>query len=750
MDFAGRNRVDMADYSGGDPTGVQVYRLSRRAFLLQSGALTCAVGLGSLAPSAGARPGGAKLSIRQPNAWVSIGTDDWITLISPASEMGQGVMTSIPLLIAEEMDCDWRKVRIEQAPADAKSYGNPFLGGDQSTGASATTRAYCQILRLVGAQTRVILLTCAATRLRAPVGELSTEAGFVVHRLSGRRLSYGLIARTAWVPSRIRTVTAADLKASEQWRYLGRDQARIDIPAKIDGSALFGIDVRLPEMLFGAIARAPVQGETPTFIDDSAARRHAGLIRIVPLPYGVGVIAESTWAARKIRDALQITWSNRSAARRYSSDAILAEYSTHAREERAPSVVIAQRGDVGSALQLAAKVLSATYTSDHVHHATMEPPNATARLVDGRLDIWGPFQAQTLLQRLAAQATGIDPAKVAVHTMLLGGGFGRKYETDFGMDAVLLAQAMPGKPVKVTWTRENDIHHGKYRPLQAQFLRVGIDPHGGIVAWHHRIVAESILARYSPQLFNKLSGLDTAVTEGIDHKYAVPNFLGEFRRTERGVDVGFWRGVGPGYTKFAVECMLDEVAAVTRTDPLAMRLALLQAEPRAQRVLRAVAEMCSWTQRRSQAALGIAYCEAFGSHCAQVAEIQVSRESGEIRVVNVWCAVDPGTPLQPRNIEAQMMGGIVHGISHCLHERITLTNGIVQQNNFNDYRVLRLSEAPTIEVRVLGTAGAAVGGIGEAGLPPIGAAIANAFAVASHGVRLRHYPFSAKTIRPAQ
>jgi isoquinoline 1-oxidoreductase beta subunit len=717
---------------------------------MQSGALTCAVAFGSVAASAVARPQSALragVSIRHPNAWVTMGTDDWITLISPASEMGQGVMTSIPLLIAEEMDADWRKVRIQQAPADAKSYGNPLDRGEQSTGSSATTRAYYQMLRLVGAQTRIILLACAATTLGVPASELSTEPGVVVHRASGRRLSYGAIARTARVPSRVPTVTPADLKAIEHWRYLGRDQKRVDIPAKINGTAQFGIDVRLPEMLFGAVARAPVQGEMPTSIEDSAARRHAGLIRIVPLPYGVGVIAESTWAARKIRDALRITWSNRSPARRYSSDAILAEYSTHASEQQAPSVVIAQRGNVASALHSAARVLSATYTSDHVHQATMEPPNATARLLNGQLDIWGPFQAQTLLQRIAAQATGLDPMDVAVHTMLLGGGFGRKYEADFGMDAVLLAQAMPGKPVKVTWTREDDIHHGKYRPLQAQFIRVGLDAHGAIIAWHHRIVAESIMARYAPQLFNKSGGLDAPVTGGIDHKYSVPNFLGEFRRAQRGVDVGFCRAVGPGYTKFAVECMLDEVAAATGTDPLAMRLALLEREPRAQRVLRTVAEMCNWTQRRSQAALGIAYSDACGSHCAQVAEIQISREAGEIRVVNVWCAVDPGTPLQPVNIEAQIMGGIVQGISFSLHEKITLLSGIVQQSNFNDYRVLRLSEVPTIQVRVLSSAGAAIGGIGEAGVSPIGAAIANAFAVAGHGARLRHYPFKTEKNR---
>jgi isoquinoline 1-oxidoreductase beta subunit len=383
----------------------------------------------------------------------------------------------------------------------------------------------------------------------------------------------------------------------------------------------------------------------------------------------------------------------------------------------------------------------------------MEPPNATALVSKEHVEVWGPFQAQTVVQSLAAEITGALYEDIAIHTTLLGGGFGRKYETDFSLDALSLANAVPGQPVKVIWTREDDTQHGKYRPLEAQFVRVGLDRAGQIIAWHHRIVADSIMARYNPDLFKKTGGIDASVTEGINFNYDVPGLLGEYVRVDRSVDVGFWRAVGPGYTKFAVECMLDEITSSMAADPLEARLRLLHREPRAQRILQAVAEMSAWKKRRREmpkgVPLGIAYSDAMGTHCAQVAEINANRDTGEIRVLNVWCAVDPGPAMQPANIEAQIMSGIIFGISHCLHEQITFVNGEVQQANFNDYRVLRMSEIPEIHVQVLDSPSSSPGGIGEAGVPPIGAAIANAFAAATGGVRLRHYPFVPERVKAA-
>jgi isoquinoline 1-oxidoreductase subunit beta len=730
-------------------SSTKIFRLSRRSFLLEAGRFTVALGLG-------ARPAGAiaqlpddspdRFNLHRPNVWVTIGPDDQITLISPASEMGQGVMTSIPLLIAEEMDADWNKVKVLQAP-NAKAYGNPKFGGAQATGGSQTTRAFFNPLRLVGAQTRKILLASASTLLSAPIDELTTEPNVIVHRATGRTLSYGEVAASGRFPDPISEVTLADLKPVADWRYIGKNLPRIDIPSKVNGLACFGIDVLLPGMLYGSVARPPVQGEVPISIDDAAAQPIRGVKKIVPLPYGVGVIADDAWAAMKARNALKITWSTKSRARKYSSDQVLAEYQALASGEPDNSLVVIEHGDAPSALRSAFRVMTSTYVSEHVHHATMEPPNATALVSKERVEVWGPFQAQTVVQSLAAEITGTDSEDIVIHTTLLGGGFGRKYEADFCLDALSLANAVPGQPVKVIWTREDDTQHGKYRPLEAQFVRVGLDKAGRIIAWHHRIVADSIMARYRPDLFEKAGGLDASVTEGIDFNYDVPGLLGEYVRVDRGVDVGFWRAVGPGYTKFAVECMLDEMAAAMDADAVEMRLRLLHHEPRAQRVLKTVAEMSGWERRPNRAPLGIAYSDAFGTHCAQVAEIDASRETGEIRVLSVWCAVDPGPVMQPGNVEAQIMSGIIFGISHCLHEQINVVNGEVQQSNFNDYRVLRLSEVPEIHVQVLSSPMESPGGIGEAGVPAIGAAIANAFAAGNGGRRLRHYPFVPERVK---
>jgi isoquinoline 1-oxidoreductase beta subunit len=736
-------------------SSTQIHRLSRRSFLLQAGGLTLALAFGTRPvdaiaqlPNKPPKP----FDLHRPNVWVTIGADDRITLISPASEMGQGVMTSIPLLIAEEMDADWNKVKVLQAP-NAKAYGNPKFGGAQATGGSQTTRAFFDPLRLVGAQTRNILIASASAMLGAPIDELTTEPNVVVHRATERKLSYGEIAANGRIPDPIPQVTLTDLKPATDWRYLGKDLPRIDIPSKVDGSACFGTDLLLPGMLYGAVARPPVQGEVPISIDDTAARPVRGVRKIVPLPYGVGVVADDPWAAMKARNALKITWSTRSRAREYSSDQVLTEYQALASGELGNPLIVVARGDAPSAVRSAFRVMTSTYVSEHVHQATMEPPNATALVSKGRVDVWGPFQEQTVVESLAAEITGAPFDDIAIHTTLLGGGFGRKYETDFARDALSLANAVPGQPVKVIWTREDDMQHAKYRPLEAQFVRIGLDRAGQIIAWHHRIVADSITARYHPDQFKKMGGLDPSVTEGIDFNYDVPGLLAEYVRVDRGVDVGFWRAVGPGYTKFAVECMLDEIASSTAADPLETRLRLLHREPRAQRVLQAVAEMSAWTKRRREmpkgAPIGIAYSDAFGSYCAQVAEIAANRDTGEIRVLNVWCAVDPGPAMQPANIQAQIMSGIVFGISHCLHEQITFVNGEVQQANFNDYRVLRMSEIPDIHVQVLDSPLSPPGGIGEAGVPPIGAAIANAFAAVTGGVRLRHYPFVPERVKAA-
>lgn len=728
----------------------QTTALSRRSFLLTLGGAGVAVAFGGLASVARAAAGDGVVGGLKPNIWVTIEADGTVNLVSPAVEMGQGVKTALPLLIAEEMDAEWEKVHVVQAPSDAERYGNPGFYGIQLTGGSETVRGYYLLLRLAGAQTRQVLLAGAAAQLGMPVGELKTEPGRVVHAGSGRSLSYGQIAATGLLPDPLPQATEADLKPPAQWRYIGRqDVDRIDVPSKVDGSALFGIDVDLPDMLHGAVLRPPVPGERPERIDDSAARAVKGITRIVALPYGVGIIGESTDAVRRAKEALAVTWSATSRVRHYDSAGLAATYREVSRDVSRAGVQARAAGDAPAAITGAARVIVADYVTDHVHHATMEPMNATARVSGDTVELWVSTQGPTATQGFAAAAAGTTPEKVTVHTTLLGGGFGRRAEDDFIADAVLLAREVEGRPVKLLWSREDDVQHGKYRPLAAQHIEVGLDESGALVGWRHRVVADSIFARTLPQMFASDGGLDTVVTDGTLFNYSVPTHLVEFIRQDNGRDVGFWRGVGYGQNTFGVECTLDEVAAAKGVDPVAFRLKLLNGHPRAQKVIETVAGLAEWSRPREGRALGLAYTDAFGAHCAEIVELSLDRESGEIRLHEVWCVIDPGVAVQPRNIEAQVAGAIVFGASHALYEQINIIGGAVQETNFDTYRILRMSEMPRIHVTVTPTPENKPAGIGEVGLPPIGPAIANAVARLTGGVRLRHYPFLPERVKAA-
>jgi isoquinoline 1-oxidoreductase beta subunit len=724
--------------------------LSRRSFLVAVGGTVIAVAFGSLPDAAlGAVVAPSATSNYRPNAWVTIAADGTVTIISPASEMGQGVMTSMPVLIAEDMDADWQKVRIVQAPADAKSYGNPGFGGAQLTGGSRATPGYYEKLRLVGAQTRKIILASAAGMLNVPATELTTEPSKVVHRNSGRSLDYGDIAKAGKLPDPLPQATRNDLKPFAQCRYIGNPKmTRVDVPSKVDGSGKFGIDVQLPNMLYGAVLRTPVQGEKPETIDDAAAMAVQGITQIVPLPYGVGIIGETVEATRKAKELLKVTWSNSSRVRSYTGDKLLEEYRSIGRDLAQPGVTVHSEGDAPTRIAGAVRVIAVDYMSDHVYHAPMEPMNATALVTGDTVEVWAPTQSPSITQGVAARVSGTTPDKVKVTTTLLGGGFGRKAEGDFIVDAVSLAKAVQGRPVKVIWSREDDVRHGKYRPLAAQHVQVGLDANGKIVGWWHRIVAQSIYARTFPAQFAKDGGQDRVVTEGLEFKYHVPAHLVEYIRQDNGQDVGFWRAVGAGYNKFGVECVIDEIAAAKGVDPVALRLELLADQPRARKVVETVAHMADWNRKREGRALGIAYSDAF-AHCAQIAEVSLNRRTGEIRVHNVWCAVDPGVAIQPLNIEAQMISAITHGASHALFEQINFVHGEVQESNFDTYRVMRMSEAPDIKVTVIPTPENPPSGIGEAGLPPTGPAIANAVARLTGGVRLRHYPFLPERVKAA-
>jgi isoquinoline 1-oxidoreductase subunit beta len=720
--------------------GIAFHGVTRRAFLISSGAAAIAVAFGALP-----RKALAQAAPFSPNGWVRVGADGIVTIYSPAAEMGQGVMTSMPLLIAEEMDLDWSRVRVEQAPYNPKVYGNPLFGGGMTTGASRTTRGYYQLMRLAGMQARQIMIMNVSRKLDVPAFQLSTEPHHVVHTPSGRKWSYGEIAAFAQVPAGIPQFTPAQLKPASQFRLIGKDVPRVDVPDKVSGRAKYGIDTRLPGMMYATVLRAPVQGEKPERIDDVETKKIPGIRAVVPLPYGVGVVADTYWGARKGRNALKVTWSNSAKARSYTSEQVLKEYQSRARNFSDTGVEFVKEGDPEGALR-GGKVLHAEFTSQHVAQTPLEPMNCTARVDGDKIEIWTPSQS-AFIAALALTRAGFKPDQSKINITLLGGGFGRRVDADYAVDAALIAKAVPGTAVKTIWTREDDIQHSKFRPLIAQHLSAALDASGYPVALRHRIVSESIYARAAPPLFQAAGGRDLPVCEGAEHiTYEIPNRVLYYLREQRGIECGFWRGVGSGYTKHAIEVFLDEMAAAAGKDPLEYRLHLLQRAPRARAVLEEVARMAEWKRPRSGGrALGMAYSDSWETHCAQVAEISIDRKLGSLRVHNLWSAVDCGVALQPRNVAAQIESSIVFGLSAALAEQVSFKDGVAHQSNFHDYPLLRSDKTPRIYVKLIPTDNKP-GGIGEVGLPPLAPAVANAVFKLT-GKRLRDLPFKTELLK---
>ena len=711
--------------------------ISRRQFVAGSAGLTLAftVDFGLVGKVARA----VAQQALQPNIWLSIATDGTVTIVSPAAEMGQGISTSMPLLVAEELDADWSKVKIVQPPSDRR-YGNPGFGGAQVTGASRSTPGYFMTLRTAGAQARRVLLNAVAEEWKVPVTELDTEPGVVVHVESNRRISYGDVAKFAKVPAELPKITPADLKKPDRFRLIGTRLPRVDMPEKVTGKATYGIDVQVPDMVYGGVLRGPVINSVPETIDDSAARAVPGVTHVVPLPWGVGVIGSGYEAVQKGKTALKVTWKKGVPAEKYSTDEIRGEYAAIAATMSKRGLVIHTDGDYAAGMKKAVRTFSAFYLSDHTYHATMEPMNAVALVSpDGTsAEIWAGTQAPTRNQLGAAGALKTTPDKIKVNTVQLGGGFGRRLENDFIVDAVALSKAA-GKPVKVIWSREDDIKAGKFRPLTAQAIEAGIDDQGNVIAWRHRIVGASIYARFNPPAMEQLKGKDLPVIEGHEISYAVPHQLHEYLREDRGIDVGPWRSVGVGYTKFASESFMDEMARAQRIDPVQFRLRHLAHDDRASKVVRAVSYMADWERKRKNGrALGFAFSDSWKTYIAAVAECSLDRKTGKIRVHEVWCSVDPGIAIQPDQITAQIEGAAIFGISHVMGERITIENGVIQQTNFGNYPLLRMADAPEIHVQVISTDNAP-GGIGEVGLPPMGPAIGNAIAALT-GARIRELP----------
>ncbi len=709
--------------------------MERRDFLHVTGTLTAGLVIGFRIPDRG---GSVPFA---PNAWLQVGTDDVVTLTVDKSEMGEGNHTALAMLIAEELDADWTKVKIGPVPENPAGWSRRM-----STGGSTSVRTSWDILRKAGATARDMLVAAAAQTWGADPAACRTQNGTVTHSGTSHRLTYGQLAQKA---ATLPVPANPPLKDPKDFRLLGKPTHRLDTPSKVNGTAQFGIDVRMPGMLVASIERSPVFGGKVKSFDATGTKEMPGVRHVVQLestPWmgtgawgvgtasGVAVVADTYWQAVEGRRALQIMWDEGPNGSLGDIPAKLAALA------RGDGVTARKEGDTAAALPGAAKKIEAVYEVPFLHHATMEPMNCTAHVRADGCDVWAPTQNQTRAQEVAAEAAGLPKEKVRIHTTLLGGGFGRRLESDFVAEAVQLSKAV-GAPVKVIWSREDDTKHGFYRPATYNHLAAGLDAQNKPIAWVHQLVAPPILLKFGPLQ----NGIDRTLIDGAaDMPYAFPNvFVNQIAAELPAIPLGFWRSVGASQNAFVVECFMDEVAAAAGRDPYELRRELLQAKPRHLRTLELAATKAGWGSPLPPGhARGIAVAEWEPTVCAEVAEVSVAPD-GTVRVHRVVCAVDCGPVVNPDTLEAQMQGGVVFGLSAALYGEITIENGRVKQGNFNDYPVLRIPEMPVVEVHIVASTDA-LGGIGEPSVPPTAPAVCNAIFAAT-GRRIRKLPIGKLT-----
>ncbi|MEA3108075.1 MAG: isoquinoline 1-oxidoreductase subunit beta [Gammaproteobacteria bacterium] len=718
-------------------------RPTRREFLKATGsvsAVALTIGFEWLGPARRAAAVGANPAVFAPNAFVRIGADGGVTIISKHLEMGQGTYTGVATVLAEELDADWAKVRVESAPANVKLYANSAFCMQGTGGSSAMNNSWTQ-LREAGAKGRAMLLTAASKDWKVPVTELTTDKSVVYHPGSKRQASYGSLAAKAAalpVPDKV------TLKDPKDFKLIGRQAPRVDVPAKVDGTAQFTLDVALPGMLVALLRRPPLFGATVKSFDASAASAVPGVVKVVQVPHGVAVVAKGFWAASQGRNALIVEWDDSNAEKRGSSE-MMDEYRRLAGK---PGASARKVGDAAPAIKNAAHTVSASYEFPYLAHAPMEPLDAVVKLTAGSCEIWAGDQFQTMDQGNAAKAAGLDPQQVTINTLYAGGSFGRRANvwSDYIVEAVSIAKAFgaDGTPIKLQWTREDDLQGGLYRPMYFHKLEAGLNEKKELVGWRHVIVGQSIMAGGPFEAMVK-NGIDPTSVEGASTiAYEIPNIDVELATTKSAVPVLWWRVVGSSHTTFAVEAFIDEVAHAAGKDPFTFRRDLLEKEPRMKAVLELAADKAGWSSGPlpKGKGRGIAVGEAFKTYVAQVAEVTVD-DAGHVTVDRVVCAVDCGIPINPDVIAAQMEGGIGFGLGAVLYGAITLKDGRVEQQNFNNYRVLRINEMPKVEVHIVPSTEAPTG-VGEPGVAPIGPAVANAIFAAT-GTRVHMLPFPKPT-----
>ncbi|MDR5856516.1 xanthine dehydrogenase family protein molybdopterin-binding subunit [Caballeronia sp. LZ062] len=668
----------------------------------------------------------------EPNAFVQIDKTGKVVLVIPKVEMGQGVYTSLPMLIAEELEVPVESVTIDHAPPDEKRFMDPLLGG-QLTGGSTSIRYAWEPMRKAGAAARMMLVAAAAQQWQCDASTCHAQGGKVIHASGDRSASYGGLAQAA-ASMPVPQDKDIKLKDPKDFKIIGTQVRRLDSPEKVDGTAMFGLDVRLPDMVYAAIVNCPVFGGKLASVDDTNAKKIPGVRQVIKFDNGVAVVGDHTWAAKRGAAALSIHWDEGADAK-VSMNQIIDEL---AQASQKSGAVARKDGDVGKGFGDAKTRVDAVYQQPFLAHATMEPVNCTVHVRPDGCDIWLGTQVPTRIVDAGVAITGLPRDKIVLHNHLLGGGFGRRLEVDMATQALKIGKQL-GVPVKVTWSREEDIQHDMYRPYYYDKLSAGLDANGKPIAWTHRIVGSSIMARFAPPAYK--NGIDPdAIEVASDLPYDLPNQVIEYVRQEpRHVPTAFWRGVGPTRGTFVVESFIDELAAQAKVDPVQYRRDLLGKTPRARNVLDVATQAAGWGKQSvpQGQGRGVSVMHAFGSFFSVVADVTVNKD-GEVRVNRIVCAVDCGMVVNPNTVEAQVQGGIIFGITAALYSEILIENGRVQQSNFTDYRMLRIDETPPIEVHIVKST-EAPGGIGEPGTAALAPAITNAIYAAT-GKRLRKLP----------